>query len=147
MSCNAEREKYKIYLAVGGNTLFGQEKMSKLLQKESNLRIINLDSHIINPNEYSLYLDNNINYRNLKSDLQNRGILFALFVQHNFDGMLLFNKEKTIEKFEELFSVAQIQWDEEIQSKKCIVYVAHDQTTFITQLKEQHQSFTFDFVH
>lgn len=142
MGCGADREQYEVYLAVGGNMQEGHDKLASILQESDKIRIINIDSQNF-ISQHSETLENNPNYRHLTADLQSRGILFALFVQHNFDGLIIFNSDNHIEKYEELLNVAQIQWDNEISSKKCILQDFSSEQNLKQQLVKQYPIFPF----
>lgn len=142
MGCGANREQYDVYLAVGANMQEGHDKLAAILEESDRTRIINIDSQNFT-SQHSETLENNPNYRHLKADLQSRGILFALFVQHNFDGIIIFNNDNHIEKYEELLNVAQIQWEDETNRKKCTLFDFSQEQNLRKELLKHYPQFPF----
>lgn len=143
MGCSATRSQYKVYLVIGGSSVIGHRFMLEKLNDNQFNRIINLDNRDITT-QFSSDLENNPNYKQLKSDLQNRGILFALFIQHDFDGLIICHESGSIEQYEELFDVATIQWDDAIKSKQCLLLEpVNISATLIDVLLSNYRDFNF----
>lgn len=105
---------------------------------------MNLDSHDFESTLSSI-LKNNENYKHLKSNIQNRGILFALFVQHDFDGLIIYSNSDSLEQYEELLEVASIQWDTTITQKECTLLCSDrkTKTQLLDKLNTNYPAFNF----
>lgn len=142
MGCSATRDKYTVFLVIGGNTPECHNDMLNKLESNNFTRIINLNDQEIK-SEHSTSLESNPNYKQVKSSLQNRGILFALFVQHDFDGLIIYHESGAVEQYKDLLEIAAIQWDTDIANKICTLHTYNNQPSIFNTLKSKYNMFNF----